>query len=483
MIKQILKRALRIPDEIVTRSTDPNFYSSLDALPNPDPILAKLGRDHSVYDAIQYDAHVMGELRSLQAGLLGYEWRIVPGGNDPASTKAYQFIMEHMDYRPAPNVRWDDLLWTIYKAVLMGQSIHEIGWDFDGTYMMPAFIKDRPVRRFAYSPDNDLRILTRSSPLMGESLDNPYRLLTTHHMPSQDNPYGVAVLSACFWPYTFKHAGWKWFAKFAEKYGIPWAVGTYPAGSSRETQRELAERLASMIEDAVAAVPEGTSVDLKTPSTGGDPIQERLINLANREMSKALTSQTLATEIQGSGGSRAAAETHDERQGGVAKANRSMISETITQLLMWITELNFPGAKSPYHEFYREEDPRSEWATTLNTAREYLPISQQFAYERLQITPPNAGDELLFSKNNQAAANFRHGGYFIDFSKDGAADPIASLLPAIKKALANSQTTDEALNELILAFPNMDDGVLMAQLTNAMLYEHLRGMEGANADT
>lgn len=483
-ITSSIKAALRIPSEIVTRSNDPNFYASLDILPNPDPILAKLGKDQDVYGAIQYDAHVMGELRSLRAGLLGYEWRIVAGGDDAASSKAYQFMMEQMDYTAAPGTRWDDLMWNIYKAVLSGQSVHEVGWDYDGTYLMPAFIKDKPARRFVYSPDNDLRFLTRSNPLTGESPPDQRRFLVTRHMPSHDNPYGVAVLSACFWPYTFKHAGWKWFAKFAEKYGIPWAVGRYPEGSDPKRQQELVERLSAMIEDAVAAIPEGTGVELLTPSSSGDPIQERLINLANREMSKALTSQTLATEIQGQG-SRAASETHSDRQAGIAKADRMMVSETINQLLGWITELNFPGAKAPYHEFYQEEDPRKGWAETLDIARQYLPISREFAYERLQINPPAKGDELLSEMS--ATAEFsenRQGGDFAEFAaSQNATNPLAHMLQAIKDALADSGNAADALDKLEMLFPDMDDGVLREQLMQTMLYEYLRGMEGAGNDT
>lgn len=487
MIKQIAaaaKKALRIPDEIITRTNDPNFYNALDILPNPDPILAKLGKDSDVYNAIMYDAHVLGELRSLRAGLLAYDWRLVPGRDDPASLKAFQTISDRMDYRPAGGIRWDDWLWTIYQSVLKGQIIHEIGWEYDGTYTFPKFIKDKPTRRFAYSPDNAIKVLTRSNPLHGEYVNSDYRLLTTRHMPSHDNPYGVAVLSSCFWPHAFKHAGWKWFAKFAEKYGIPWAVGTYPAGSDQKFQQELAERLAAMIEDAVAAIPEGTAVDLKTPSTGGDPIQERLINLANREMSKALTSQTLATEIQGNG-SRAAADTHSNRQASIAVADRKMVAETVSHLLAWVTEINFPGAKAPWFEFYEETDPREGWANTLNTARKFLPISREFAYERLQITPPKAGDELLDATDPApTTANFRHGGHFIDFTDGGSAtDPIVKMLPAIQAALADSNSIAEAQSKLQDAFPDMDDSAMTEQLMQTMLYEYLRGMEGAGNDT
>lgn len=477
MIKSVtrLLRQVLHTDELVTRKNDPNFFVALDVLPNPDPILGKMGKDQSVYNRIVYDAHVMGDLRSLRSGLLGFESQFVAGGDDPASQRAYQFILEHFSHRPTLETRWDDLHWNIYKAVLTGQSIHEIGWKREGDYLVPAFIKDRPSQRFRYSLDNELRYLTRKSPMIGEdALDK--RFLITRHMPSHENPYGIAVLSACFWPYTFKHAGWQWFAKFAEKYGIPWAIGRYPEGSHETVQTELANRLAMMVEDAIAAVPEGTSIELLSPSSGsGDPIQERLINLANREMSKALTSQTLATEIQGNG-SRAATQTHSERQEKIAKADREMVSETINQLLRWITELNFAGAKPPYHEFYKEDEAREKWAKTLDISRKYLPISRNFAYERLQITPPQAHEDLL-SQSDLGAANFQQtdtAHHFSGASDVAAHSPLSDQVESILALLEQSQSLEDFQAQLEgLGF---EDEAFAEYMAQALQYHQAAGM-------
>lgn len=488
-IKAALRTLLTKPSEIVTTENDPNLLNLLDVLPNPDPILLKIGKDQEVYGSIMYDAHVLGELRSVRAGLLGYEWRLMAGAEDPASMQAFELIKARMESRPAPNLRWDDFTWNCYQAVLRGQSVHEVGWEFDGQYLWPTLIKDRPNRRFAYSLDQELRYLTRTSPIFGESAPDHRRFLITRHMHSADNPYGVAVLSACFWPHTFKHSGWKWLVKLGEKYGLPWAIGRYAQGSDTKTQRELEDALRRMVEAAVAAVPEGTAVELiERQGGGGDSVQERIINVANREMSKALTSQTLSTEIQGSG-SRAASETHREREQGVSKSDRDMISETYNQLLAWITELNFPNAKPPYHEFYEEDDPGTAWAEMFDKARHYMDIPAQFAYERLKINPPEKGQILLRAGAVEPInplprvdhAKFRRGGT-LDFSQtepDGLA--VDNMLKPVEKLLAEAQDLaafERGLNELL---PDMDEASFADYMTLAITHGVLTGMDSAGA--
>jgi phage gp29-like protein len=214
-------------------------------------------------------------------------------------------------------------------------------------------------------------------------------------MASFDNPYGVALLSCCFWAYTFKHNGFRFFVKFCEKYGIPWAIGKYPAGTSVEQQNVLANSLARMVEDAVAAIPDGGEVQLIESGSAGQTLpQERLIDLCNREMSKALTSQTLATEIQGTG-SYAASKTHRDREQDVNKSDRQMDMDSMNALLSWVTEINFANAKPPKFEFYSESEARKDWVDVFEGARGYLDIPVSFAYSQLQIPVPVDGEAVL----------------------------------------------------------------------------------------
>lgn len=495
-----------LSQEIATWSTDPNFYGLLSYLPNPDAVLRKLGRSQEAYDAIATDAHVIGELRAIRAGLLDYEWRLQVGGPGRADKRALELCTQVFAGLPGAGRRWPDLIWQLAQAVFRGYQVHEVVWARQGDLLLPVRIVDRPARRFVFSPQGELRLLTRQNQTDGEPT-GPYKWLTTRHMPSYDNPYGVAVFSACFWPYTFKHSGWRYFVKFAEKYGLPWAIGKYPLGTPKPQQDELAASLAAMIEDAVAAVPADGSVELIATTSGAGALpQERLIDLCNAELSKALTSQTLATEIQGQG-SRAAAETHADRAAGIHSSDRAVIEDALSQLCAWIVELNIPGALPPRFEFFEEAQARADWTDVLDKARGYLNIPVEFAHDRLQIPMATKGQDVLPRAAAPTATPIgpaaQDGGDFIGHacpncgaSHDYAAgddieraltgqavreaDPlIAAMLEPVTALLQRAETVTEFRDGLLDLYPQIDERRLGELTSLALLTGTLQGMDEA----
>jgi phage gp29-like protein len=316
-------------------------------------------------------------------------------------------------------------------------------------------------------------------------------------MPAYENPYGVAVYSACFWPYTFKHGGWKFFIKFCERHGLPWPIGKYPPGTPKAQQEELVDALAAIVQDGCAAIPNDASVELVATGTGMAALpQERLINLCNREMSKALTSQTLATEIQDTG-ARAASETHRGREMAVNQCDRAIIEDSFNELLAWVTELNIAGAVPPRFEFYQESEARETWASVLDTARGYLDIPVQFAHERLQIPLPAEGEETLpravapvpgvgpEPAAFAAACCPRCGGH--RFAADDPPDPASidaalatltdeelqgqmdKIIEPVLAFIKKNGVTSETLGRLAEVYPDMDDEALQ-ELLGRMLF-------------
>jgi phage gp29-like protein len=452
-IKNAVKNALGI--QSASRNTDPNFfYNALQFLPNPDPILRKLGKNQEVYDAIIADAHVIGELRPMRANVITYQWRIVTGGDKPEDKLAFELAQKLYSKNPAPNISWADVFWNMHEAVLRGYRVHEVVWESVDGQLIPTALLDRPNRRFVYGTDNELRLLTRDNPALGEPVDN-YKFLVSRHMPSFDNPYGVALLSSCFWPYTFKHGGFRFFYKYCEKYGIPWAVGKYPQGSTEATINELADRLSQMIEDAVAAIPSDGSVELVENSGGGSQLpQERLIEICNREMSKALNSQTLASEVLGQG-SYAAAEVHRGREQDNGAADRAIIVNTNNQLLQWLTELNYPNAAPPSFEFYDEAEARGQWVDVFDKTRAFLQIPTQFAHERLQIPMPVGGEEVLPSVTATAPA--LPANFSASFSQPPSNDLPPNALYAQQLAQCTSKIIDDWVNQARTKTNSIDD--------------------------
>ncbi len=505
MDKRDIERTARgkgaLAKEIASRDTDSHFYGALNVLPNPDPILRKLGKTQDVYDAIVSDAHVIGELRSIRAGLLGYEWRLQAGGDSPADRRALALCEQVMHHRPAPGMQWSDVIWNKAHSVFRGFVVHEVVWQRQDRFIVPVKVVDRPQRRFAFSTDNELRLKTKSRPADGIELGG-YKWLLTRHMPSYANPYGVALFSSCFWPYTFKHSGFRYFVKFCEKYGVPWAVGKYPQGTPPKDQKELLDALAKMVEDAVAAVPDNGTIELITTGVGTAALpQERLIDTCNKEISKALTSQTLATEIQGQG-SRAASETHRGREQDVNESDRQIICSSFNELLSWITELNIAGARPPTFEFYEEAEARKEWVDVLSVARGFMDVPRQFAHQRLQIPMPQDGDDVLprDGASTSAAAvstsEFRgchHCGHAHDFEQDGndlvtslamqAADGadtiIEGLVAPVRELLDRVDSLEAFRNGLVDIYPEIDEQRLGEYTSLALLTGLLSGMDEA----
>lgn len=430
----------RMHIELAGRATDPWWWGIWSRLPNPDTVLRKMGADQSVYDQILYDAHVMGEMRTIHAALLEYEWRIVPGDESPRAADAAVLARGIMDRRPAPDMTWVDVAWSMAGALFRGMAVHEVIWQKLDNRFVPERIEQRPARRFVFDGQANLRLLTRNRPYEGEEIPEKV-LLLGRHMPTYDNPYGIAVLSACFWPYVFKHSGYRYFTTFCEKFGFPWPVGKYPPGGGGIDAAGMTDILTRMVMDAVAAIPNDAEIEFPahSVSTTGSTPHERLIQLCNRELSKALTSQTLATEIDGEG-SRAASETHHARERAGHLSLRQIVSDTLNTLFEWTTEINFnANVPAPRHEYFEEDEARMNWAKLYETARKYIPVPAAEAYERLRIRQPEGNEDILpgFGETEQPPA-------------PGEVDP--------ERRMEFARGTERALDAALLAALDADEG-------------------------
>ena len=482
-----------LKNKLAPHTSDPNFIKMLQVLPNPDVILRKLGQTQQVYDDILADAHVIGEVRSIRAGLLSYEWKLQPGGESSADIAAYELSLKIFKKKPAEGLRWNDITWTMAKAIFHGYSVHQLNWQKYGDLYIPEEVKDWKQDRFIFDTENKLKVLTKDQRVQGEETDHR-KWLITRHMASYSNPYGVALMSSCFWPYTFKHSGYKFFVKFCHKYGMPWALGKYKSNGVDDQKQadELADQLAEMVEDAVGAFPDGTDIQLVTTSVSGELVHERLIRLSNAEMSKALTSQTLATEISGNG-SRAAAETHRGREKSTNESDREMIEDTYNQMLELVTSINFPpGTNPPTFVFYKEEEARKEWVAVFTEARKFMEIPKKFAHDRMQIPIAVDGEEVLPMDLSQTSKTpeFSQVPKSIEFTQSGDSnlamldesieeDWIKPIYDMLKQYEKDGKTLAEYQTALSKLYSELDDDSINKIYNQIIQYSFAKGMNDA----
>ena len=381
----------------VTRiENDPDFIYALPYVLNPDPTLARLGYSQTipVYEMLAEDAHIAGIIQRMYAGLIRFESHVQPGGLRKVDKLAAALCEKILDRPPSPNFGWNELFFKMYEAVLYGFDLKEIVWDYSGKYLMPVELVDVPRRRVLFSPYGLPLIRTRGN-FLGEPLHRNNYLLTRHRH-TVDNPYGFAALSSCYWLVNFKRMVMEYYVKFIERHGSPWAIGKYPPGTNAEGIDTILNQLSNMLDSACAAVPDNVAVEfMEAKSSGEKMIHSGFIDVVNSELSKAILSSTLGVEITDQG-SRAAATTHLEAENVVTEAHRKLVSSTMNRLFRLVTDFNFgEKVRSPYFEFYEESEANKTTAETLDIIRKYLPISLQFASDKLQVELATEGETIL----------------------------------------------------------------------------------------
>ena len=336
-----------LSEEIATRKRSLNYYSlAMSYLPDPDIVLKKQGKDMKVYKELLCDSHVFACVQSRKAGVLSLEWEINRGlDKDETAEKVIETIKKLDIYK---------LINDILDATLFGFQPIEIIWGRVDNLVLPIELKAKPSEWFCFDDENQLKFRTKEH-YFGEELP-PKKFLCPQSNPSYENPYGERTLSRVFWPVTFKKGGLKFWVIFTEKYGIPHLIGKHPRGASEEETDRLAGLLEQMVQDAIAVIPDDSSVEIQEANKSSSAeIFEKLMDKMNAEISKAILGQTLTTEV-GSTGSYAASNTHFAVRQDIIDADKKMVEKTINQLIQWIYEINFSNKDVPVFEMFEIED-------------------------------------------------------------------------------------------------------------------------------
>ncbi len=350
-----------LTEHIASRDRSTDFQALGMYLPNPDPVLKKMGKDTAVYRDLRSDAHVGGSVRRRKAAVKAMEWRIVDSvtgqtGTRPSQKASPRAMLLAQD--ALADLDLDALLSEMLDAPLLGWVPMEVMWQrmpWAGGALLPAQVLAKPHEWFHFTPEGELRFRSRDQPMYGEALQ-PRKFLVPRQDASYANPYGFADLSMCFWPTTFKRGGLKFWVTFAEKYGTPWVVGKQPRSAGKTETDALLDQLEAMVQDAVAVVPDDSSVDImesggKSDSAGA---YKELLMFCRSEVSIALLGQNQSTEASSTHASAVAGlqVTQDLRDG-----DARLIEAAINRLLRWVTDLNeSEAAPSPRFELYEQTE-------------------------------------------------------------------------------------------------------------------------------
>ena len=328
--------------DIATRQVSKDYYTILQDLPNPDPVLKDLGQDIEVYEQLRYDSRVGAVVQSRKSAVLSQKWEVI----GPRA----EFHKQYFDKFKMYNIM-DEIL----DSVLFGYQISEVIWHRVGNYIVPKDLIGKPQRWFKFDIDNELRFLTKADMVTGMLVPKNKFIVATNQS-TYDNPYGVPVLSSVFWPVSFRKNGYKWWLMFIEKYAIPWISAKAPMGAKAAEIAAVVDMLANMVQDAVSCVPNEYEINvLEASKQSSSSSFKMFMDFCNLEIAMSILGTNLTTEI--SGGSYAASQSHMEVRFDLTEQDTRIVENAMDTLITYVDIMNF-GDQDDVATFniFREED-------------------------------------------------------------------------------------------------------------------------------
>ena len=376
----------------ITASEIKSFGLFLEYMPNPDIFLRQTGETIEVFNRMLLDDQIGASLDVRKRALLSYSWTI-QHEEDPKAQEVADFVKEALN-----SFSFGTLLEQLLTALEFGYSVVELVWkdprQNEGRWLPKESVLLRP-ERFVFKEDGTLVEMTPDF----RPLNEKFKFIVHRHGVAPENPYGSSVLRRCYWPWTFKRAGWRFWLIAAEKFGVPTVLAIFNANNeeeARERAQALAEMLSAIKTDAAAAI--ANIEDVKVLETKGEGLRafEILIELCDRAISKAITGQILATG-EAKHGTRAQATVHENILYEIVDSDARNLAETINKTIIpWIVELNF-GPDAPVPKFAFDLTEETPWERIKDAMDRGVPVSKEALYETYGLPQPKNESDVFIS--------------------------------------------------------------------------------------
>lgn len=307
----------------------------------------------NVYRELLRDDQVASVWQQRRLAVTRCETVVEPGAEDAASQAAAEKLQQELD-----TLNWDDVTDKQLFSLFYGWGVAEIMWRVDGSHIAFDSIRVRQRGRFRFGYDGSLH-LWRS---VGGFVPVPAHKfwVCTAGADNHDEPYGIGLAHALFWPVFFKRNDIKFWLTFLEKFGQPTAIAKLGAGkiNNPEERRKAVAMLRAIATDAGIVAPDDVPIELLEAARSGAADYAGMHTAMNAAISKIILSQTMTTD---NGSSRSQAQVHDAVKQQIVEADSDLLCGSFNRgpVTQW-TEWNFPGATPP--RVYRHTEPAADQA-------------------------------------------------------------------------------------------------------------------------
>lgn len=391
------------------------------------------------------------------------------------------------------------MLKDLLDAFGKGFSVSEIMWDRTGARWEPGRYEWRDPHFFQFdlATRRELRLRDEADLMNGLPL-TPYKFIAHTPRFKSGIPIRGGFARLAGWAFMCKGYGLKDWLAFAEVFGMPWRIGKYGTGASKDDIHILKMALANLGSDAAAAIPESMKIELveAAKAGGGESFFERLADWFDRQISKGVLGQTMTTD---DGSSRAQAQVHDEVRSDIRDDDAEQLEETLNRdLVKPYIDLNF-GPQENYPQLLLQTAEPEDIATLSEALAKLVPLGLEVGMstirdkmglpdpdpdeEILTGRPPAAGTETpppVLNRRSGKALNAQRGDIdAVDGMAERAAEaaPEEPLINAVYRILQDAGSFEEVAGRLD-ELKDLPLDKLTDNLAQAMAAANLAGRSG-----
>lgn len=245
-----------------------------------------------------------------------------------------------------------DIVSQILETYLYGLNVFEINYKEKDGLIYPRLVQ-RDFRQFKFNDTGEFVFVAGGS----EQKIPPFKVVYALNRANFRKAYGDGLIKKLYFPVKMKNASLKFWFRFLERFGSPWAV----AKTSFDPD-ELANEVQAMLSGDSAVIDTEEELTLIQPSTNVD--FTKLPNYLDNQISKAILGANLTSDIRE--GSYAAAKTHNEIREDLAANDGKILEFVLNKTIGFFKEIN--NYKSEIEaKIYDEDAPNAERASRDKT--------------------------------------------------------------------------------------------------------------------
>ena len=334
-----------------------------------------------------------------------------------------------------------DVVSQILETYLYGLNVFEVNYKEKEGLVYPRLVQ-RDFRQFKFNDASEFVFSAGGS----EQSIPPLKVIYALNRANFRKVYGDGLLKKLYFPVKMKNASLKFWFRFLEKFGSPWAI----AKTSYEPD-EMAAEVQAMLSGDSAVIDTDEEITLVQPTSNVD--FTRLPAYLDNQISKAILGANLTSDVKE--GSYAAAKTHNEIREDLAANDGKILVFVMNKAISFFKEINGYNGEL-YAKLFDEDAPNTERAARDKTLYDmgFTPTKKYItsAYNIELDDNEQAQEKDRNLKANKANLTALKGSLKALDRFDKATDEMdiedGEIEAVLNKLIASSETYEEAFDKL-----------------------------------